>query len=74
MSAKRPIGAGVEKMVPSLAVRGLALVLGTEGSGLRASTLTSTDVRVRIPMSADVDSLNVAAAVAVACYATRGQR
>ena len=49
----------------------LALVLGTEGSGLRASTLAATDVRVRIPMSGGVDSLNVAAAAAVACYATR---
>jgi len=49
----------------------LALVLGTEGSGLRTSTLASTDVRVRIPMSGGVDSLNVAAAAAVACYATR---
>ncbi len=49
----------------------LALVLGTEGSGLRTSTLAATDVRVRIPMSAGVDSLNVAAAAAVACYATR---
>jgi tRNA G18 (ribose-2'-O)-methylase SpoU len=50
----------------------LALVLGTEGTGLRASTLAATDVRVRIPMSGGVDSLNVAAAAAVACYATRG--
>jgi tRNA G18 (ribose-2'-O)-methylase SpoU len=49
----------------------LALVLGTEGSGLRTSTLAATDVRVRIPMSGGVDSLNVAAAAAVACYATR---
>ena len=49
----------------------LALVLGTEGTGLRASTLAATDVRVRIPMSGGVDSLNVAAAAAVACYATR---
>ena len=49
----------------------LALVLGTEGSGLRTRTLAATDVRVRIPMSGGVDSLNVAAAAAVACYATR---
>jgi tRNA G18 (ribose-2'-O)-methylase SpoU len=49
----------------------LALVLGTEGSGLRESTLAATDVRVRIPMARGVDSLNVAAAAAVACYATR---
>ncbi|MGP4110918.1 TrmH family RNA methyltransferase [Streptomyces sp. 4N509B] len=49
----------------------LALVLGTEGEGLRPETLAAADVTVRIPMSAGVDSLNVAAACAVACYATR---
>lgn len=57
-----------------LAARGhprLALVLGTEGAGLRRETIAAADVVVRIPMSAGVDSLNVAAACAVACYATR---
>lgn len=49
----------------------LALVLGTEGDGLRPSTVTAADVVVRIPMAADVDSLNVAAAAAVAFWATR---
>ena len=47
----------------------LALILGTEGSGLSAEALASVTDRVRIPMSAAVDSLNVAAAAAVACYA-----
>jgi tRNA G18 (ribose-2'-O)-methylase SpoU len=48
----------------------LALVLGTEGDGLRRATLAATTVRVRIPMSAGLDSLNVAAAAAVAFFAT----
>jgi tRNA G18 (ribose-2'-O)-methylase SpoU len=46
-----------------------ALVLGTEGDGLAVPTLAAADVRARIPMAAGVDSLNVAAAAAVACYA-----
>nr|BFF17276.1 hypothetical protein GCM10025730_07970 [Promicromonospora thailandica] len=49
----------------------LALVLGTEGDGLKASTVAGCDLTVRIPMSGGVDSLNVASAVAVAAWATR---
>ena len=49
----------------------LALVLGTEGDGLGAATLAAVDLVVRIPMAGEVDSLNVAAAAAVAFYATR---
>ncbi len=49
----------------------VALVLGTEGPGLSGETLRAADVRVRIPMSGGVDSLNVAAATAVACWALR---
>ncbi|MBB1254306.1 RNA methyltransferase [Streptomyces sp. OF3] len=49
----------------------LALLFGTEGEGLTAGALARADVRVRIPMAAGVDSLNVAAASAVAFYATR---
>ena len=47
----------------------LAVVLGTEGDGLAASTIAACDYTVRIPMSHGVDSLNVAAASAVAFYA-----
>lgn len=47
----------------------VALLLGTEGDGLSDPALASADIRVRIPMAAGVDSLNVAAAAAVACYA-----
>ncbi|MFJ8981994.1 TrmH family RNA methyltransferase [Streptomyces sp. NPDC102282] len=49
----------------------LALVFGTEGDGLTAAALSAADAHVRIPMDAGVDSLNVAAASAVAFYATR---
>ena len=49
----------------------LALVLGTEGDGLRAGTVASSDLTVRIPMAGGVDSLNVAAAAAVAFWALR---
>jgi tRNA G18 (ribose-2'-O)-methylase SpoU len=47
----------------------LAVLLGAEGPGLSADALAASDLRVRIPMSAGVDSLNVGAAAAVACWA-----
>ena len=46
----------------------LALVLGTEGEGLAAGTIADCDYTARIPMSHGVDSLNVAAASAVAFW------
>ena len=46
----------------------LAIILGTEGDGLAASTITDCDYTVKIPMSHGVDSLNVAAASAVAFW------
>ena len=46
----------------------LAIVLGTEGDGLAASTIASCDYTVKIPMSHGVDSLNVAAASAAAFW------
>ncbi|MCW2726290.1 MAG: hypothetical protein JWN35_3211 [Frankiales bacterium] len=46
-----------------------ALLLGAEGPGLTADAMAASDLRVRIPMAAGVDSLNVAAAAAVACWA-----
>jgi tRNA G18 (ribose-2'-O)-methylase SpoU len=51
-----------------------ALLLGTEGDGLTRRALEAADLRVRIPMDAGVDSLNVAAAAAVAFYALREAR
>ena len=46
----------------------LAIVLGTEGDGLAGSTIAHCDYTVCIPMAHGVDSLNVAAASAVAFY------
>ena len=51
-----------------LAEEKLAIILGSEGDGLSASTLADCDYTVRIPMSHGVDSLNVAAASAVAFW------
>ncbi len=49
----------------------VALVLGTEGDGLSRRTIAVADRVVRIPMAGGVDSLNVAAAAAVAFWALR---
>ena len=49
----------------------LALVLGTEGDGLSHHTIAGADLTVTIPMGGGVDSLNVAAAGAVAAWALR---
>ena len=49
-------------------IKKLAIVLGTEGDGLASSTIAGCDYTVKIPMSHGVDSLNVAAASAVAFY------
>ena len=49
----------------------LAIVLGTEGDGLSHHTIADCDYTVRIPMSHQVDSLNVAAASAVAFWELR---
>lgn len=46
----------------------LAIILGTEGDGLAAETIASSDATVKIPMAHGVDSLNVAAASAVAFW------
>ncbi len=49
----------------------LAIVLGTEGDGLAAKTISDCDYTVKIPMANGVDSLNVAAASAVAFWELR---
>lgn len=51
-----------------LAEEKLAIILGTEGDGLSGQTIADCDYTVKIPMSHDVDSLNVAAASAVAFW------
>jgi tRNA G18 (ribose-2'-O)-methylase SpoU len=52
-------------------VERLALVVGSEGHGLSTRWEQSADHRVTIPMAADIDSLNVASSVAVACWELR---
>ena len=49
----------------------LAIILGTEGTGLTSYTIENCDYTVRIPMQHGVDSLNVAAASAVAFWELR---
>ena len=49
-------------------IKKLAIIMGTEGDGLPPDTISQADYVVRIPMSHSVDSLNVAAAAAVACW------
>lgn len=51
----------------------LAIVLGTEGDGLASETIAACDYTVRIPMAEGVDSLNVAAASAVAFWELGGK-
>ena len=52
-------------------VERLAVVLGTEGDGLADATISGCDYTVKIPMYHGVDSLNVAAASAVAFWELR---
>lgn len=49
----------------------IAIIMGTEGDGLSDGTISDADITVRIPMSHNVDSLNVAAASAVAFWQLR---
>lgn len=49
----------------------LAMIMGTEGDGLAPEVIADADYTARIPMSRGIDSLNVAAAAAVAMYALR---
>lgn len=61
-----PLDAPELKQIPRL-----ALIMGTEGEGLPQATIDNSDYVVRIPMKHGVDSLNVAAAAAVACWELR---
>lgn len=54
-----------------MAEQRLAIIMGTEGDGLAKETISAADYVVRIPMSHSVDSLNVAAASAVAFWQLR---
>jgi tRNA G18 (ribose-2'-O)-methylase SpoU len=63
-----PDAAPLQQVLDPSRVDRVAVVLGSEGHGLTQRWLASADVRARIPMAAGVDSLNVAAAAAIACY------
>lgn len=63
-------GVSLDELAADLPPR-LALVLGTEGDGLGRRTIEAADLTLTIPMAGGVDSLNIAAAAAVAIYATR---
>lgn len=62
-----PDAVPIQRLEPGQRARA-ALLLGAEGSGLTRESMDSSDVRVVIPMRRGVDSLNVAAATAVACW------
>ena len=56
------------------AIPRLAIIMGTEGEGLPEETISAADYTVKIPMSHNVDSLNVAAAAAVAFWELRSSQ
>ena len=66
--ALRPDAVPLARFVAGPVPEKLAILLGTEGDGLSRRWIEEADVCVRIPMAAGIDSLNVAAASAVACY------
>lgn len=68
--ALRPDAVRLDDFVQNLPPR-VAFVLGTEGQGLTAASQEACRVRVEIPMTGGVDSLNVAAASSVVFWATR---
>ena len=67
--ASIPLGDPLLPQIPRL-----ALIMGTEGDGLSPETISGADLVVRIPMAHQVDSLNVAAAAAVAFWELRNSR
>lgn len=65
------LAAGAVDLADFSAPERLALLLGSEGHGLTAAWQAAADSRVTIPMAPGVDSLNVAAAAAIAAYVLR---
>jgi len=70
---ERAVGLDSARIEPLRTAERLALVLGQEGPGVRPETLAQTDADVVIPMPDGVDSLNVAAAAAVALWELRAR-
>lgn len=60
--------AGLKFLAATERPRRIALLAGSEGPGLTSEALAAADVRVRIPMTSGMDSLNVATAVGIALY------
>lgn len=69
VAALTPAAGAVPLAASELRGERVALLLGAEGPGLSPEALAAADLKVRIPMSAGVDSLNVATAAAVAFHA-----
>lgn len=69
--ALTPDAVGLDDLVAAGLPDKLAIVVGTEGEGLSRRWIEQADAVVSIPMAHGVDSLNVAAATAVACWALR---
>ena len=69
LAALTPEATAVDISTWSRSGEAVVLLLGTEGDGLTAGALAAVDVHLRIPVTDRVDSLNVAAAAAIACYA-----
>ncbi|HEY3006298.1 MAG TPA: RNA methyltransferase [Kribbellaceae bacterium] len=67
-----PDAVPLDRAARELADEKVALLFGTEGEGLSGHWMDSAEVRVRIPMRRGIDSLNVAASAAVACYVFGG--
>ena len=63
-----PSAPSLQEVVAAVAGRKVAVVLGHEGDGLTAGALAAGELQARIPIEGDVDSLNVAAAAAIALY------
>lgn len=68
LSPRAPCGP-IADFAQARAASRIALIAGTEGSGLSTAVEGLADARVRIPMAAGTDSLNVAVAVGIALYA-----
>ena len=69
-----PSAPALDVTATAIADRPVALVLGHEGDGLSGPALAACEFHARIPVTSNVDSLNVAAAAAIALYDLRGSR
>src|SRR6266540_2210603 len=69
------LAADGDRLISAVDLRGpTALVLGSEGEGLRSLVRKSCDFSARIPMTGEIDSLSVSASAAVALYEAARQR